>query len=90
MHSSTLDANGTGAIEFLTNTNVDGTLHTTGDISLEGNVILGDSAPVDKVSNADVDSSIIPDLHNTHDFGRTNDRFDNLYVLHYIIPLQTH
>ena len=79
--SLTLDANGTGAIEFLTNTNVDGTLHTTGDISLEGNVILGDSAAVDKVSfNADVDSSIIPDLHNTHDFGRTNDRFDNLYA----------
>ena len=21
---------------------------------------------------------IIPDLHNTHDLGRTNDRFDNL------------
>ena len=82
---STLDANGTGAIEFLTNTNVDGTLHTTGDISLEGNVILGDSAAVDKVSfNADVDSSIIPDLHNTHDFGRTNDRFDNLYASYII------
>jgi len=77
----TLDANGTGTIEFLTDTNVDGALHATGDISLEGNVIIGDSTAVDTVSfNADVDSSIIPDLHNTHDFGENNSRFSNLYA----------
>ena len=38
------DANGTGTIEILTDTNIDGNLHVTGNISTDGNITIGDSA----------------------------------------------
>ena len=56
-----LDPSGTGTIELLANTNVSGNLHATGNISADGDIVLGD-ADTDSINfNAEIASNIIPD-----------------------------
>ena len=76
-----LSPNGTGTIELLTDTNVDGALHATGDITLEGNIVLGDSSAEDTITfNADVNSNVIPDAHYTYDLGTNERTYNNLWA----------
>ena len=56
-----LAPSGTGTIELLANTNVSGNLHATGNISADGDIVLGD-ADTDSINfNAEIASNIIPD-----------------------------
>jgi hypothetical protein len=56
--------------------NVQGNLHATGNISYEGNITFGDNINQDTVTfAADINSNIVPDQHNTYDFGSSNKRW---------------
>ena len=75
-----LDANGTGTIELLANTNVSGNLHATGNITANGNIVLGDANTDSITLNAEIASDIIPDVTNTYNLGSTAKRWDNLFA----------
>jgi hypothetical protein len=75
-----LTANGTGQVVFNTSrVNVNGNLHATGNITWDGNIVLGDNNLDNVVFAADINSSIIPDVHNTFDIGSASQRWRNLY-----------
>lgn len=76
---------------FTGNVSINGNLEVDGDatfnanisgnnMSLSGNLIIGD-ADTDYVTfNADVNSNIIPDLNLTYDLGSATKKWNNLYV----------
>ena len=76
--------NGTGTIELQANTNVTGNLHATGNITLDGSLVFGDTGDdstrlADTVKfNADIDSNIIPDVNNSFDLGANYAKWDQL------------
>lgn len=73
--------NGTGTIELLTDTNIDGELYATGDITLDGNITLGDSTTEDTVTfNADVNADVLPDAHYTFDIGTDERTYNNIWA----------
>jgi len=75
--------NGTGTIELLNDTRVDANLHATGDITLDGSIVLGDSASEDTFAfNADLDSDFVPDAHFTFDIGNLQRTFNHLWTTH--------
>ena len=80
-----ITANGSGQINF-SNTNgsvqvtVNGTLHATGSITFDGNVILGD-APTDTITfAAEVASNILPITNNTYTLGSASLVWNNVYT----------
>ncbi|MGY8868034.1 MAG: DUF1565 domain-containing protein, partial [Methylophagaceae bacterium] len=75
-----IDANGTGTIELLANTNVTGNLHATGNISANGNITLGDADTDNITINAEIASDVIPDANNTYNLGSTAKRWDNVWA----------
>ena len=75
-----IDANGSGTIELLANTNVTGNLHATGNITANGNIILGDADTDNITINAELASDIIPDATNTYNLGSTAKRWDNVWT----------
>ena len=74
------DANGTGTIEILTDTNIDGNLHVTGNISTDGNITIGDSATDSITFNSKLASDIIPDADNTYNLGSSPKRWSSAYI----------
>ena len=73
--------NGTGTIELLTDTNIDGTLHSTGNITLDGNITLGDSTAEDTVTfRADINADVLPDAHYTYDIGTNKRVYNNIWT----------
>jgi hypothetical protein len=80
-----ITANGTGGINF-SNTNgsvqvtVNGTLHATGSITFDGNVVLGD-APTDTITfAAEVGSNILPLTNNSYTLGTSGLVWNNVYT----------
>lgn len=74
-----LRPNGVGSVDaegLLVNAN----LHATGDITADGNIILGSGDDDNITFNADVISNIIPNTHETFDLGETNKVWNNLYT----------
>ena len=70
----TLTPNGTGKV--IVNSNLD----VTGDITLGGNIVVGDQ-PLDTITiNADFTSDLIPDVTGTYDLGTSAQRWDTLFV----------
>lgn len=85
--NKTLDSNielnpiGTGKVQFDTDkVNVTGTLHATGNITWDGNIIIGDDSDDNVDLNADINSDIIPDLANTYDIGSLAQQWSTAYV----------
>ena len=75
--------NGTGTVELLSDTRVDANLHATGDITLDGSIILGDSSVEDTFAfNADIDSNFVPDAHFAFDIGTLQKTFNHLHTTH--------
>ena len=71
-----LNSAGTGTIELLKDTNITGSLHATGNITLDGNIILGDDSSQDNLTiNADIASSILPSQNEAFDLGSVDRRW---------------
>ena len=76
--------NGTGTVEVQSNLNIYGDLHSTNNITLEGNIIFGDTgddstALTDTVTfDADINSDIIPNVTDTYTFGSIQKNWDNI------------
>jgi uncharacterized Zn ribbon protein len=70
----------TGTVNFYNQIEVDGNLHTTGNITADGNLVFGDSDTDQIVFNAAIASDIIPDITDTYSIGINNKKFDNLYT----------
>lgn len=81
-----LRANGTGTVDFLSNTNIVGNLHTTGNINVDGNVTIGGNITIGNettdsvVINAGIKSDLLPEVTNTYNLGSSLLRWKDLYV----------
>jgi hypothetical protein len=78
-----LVADGTGRVVFNTvNVNVNGNLHATGNITWEGNIIIGDGNTDSVTFDSDITSDIVPDQHNFYELGSAtrNLRWKTNYV----------
>ena len=76
-----IDPSGTGTVEVSNLLNVYGNLHSTGNISLGGNLIFGQGPESpDKVSfGAEIKSNITPDGNNLYNLGSDTKRWATLY-----------
>ncbi len=59
---------------------VTGNITLSGNVTADGNVILGDADTDSITLNADITSSIIPDVTNTYDLGSTGKNWRDLFV----------
>jgi len=76
-----LSPDGTGKVEFNTNrVNVTGSLHATGNVTWDGNIIFGNNNNDNVDFQADINSHIIPDLDNEYDLGSLAQQWNNLYT----------
>jgi hypothetical protein len=57
-----------------------GDLTVDGDITLGGNITIGDANTDSITVNADVDSSLVPNVDNSYDLGSATKEWRNLYV----------
>lgn len=73
----------TGTLEVYANTNVYGNLHSTGDITAEGNIVIGSDASNSVVLAAEVNSDIIPDQDIVYSLGSAPKKWNNLYSKNY-------
>jgi hypothetical protein len=60
---------GTGQVNVNSNMQVNGNIHATGNITADGDITLGDTNTDNIVFNADINSSIVPNITNTYDLG---------------------
>lgn len=83
-------ANGTGLVRFTTSrVNVDGNLHSTGDITFDGDVTLGSGDDDNVEFAADVNSHIIPNTHDTYDLGSSTKAWKEIYTDNFNIGTTT-
>lgn len=81
-----LRANGTGVINLLSNTSINGNLDVSGNISAVGNVTIGGNITIgDNITdtitiNAGIQSDLIPSVDNTYDLGSSSLQWRNVYV----------
>ncbi len=75
-----LSPNGTGQVIFnTTKVNVNGSLHATGNVTFDGNIIIG-SDNTDYINfSSDFASDLIPDVDNTFDLGTDLKQWNTLY-----------
>ena len=73
---------GTGIIHLLDDTFIDGSLHATGDITLEGNIVFGDDSSVDTVAfNADVNDNVNPNQDLKYDLGKEGKTWGEVHTV---------
>jgi hypothetical protein len=81
-----LDPNGTGTVQILSNTTVNGDVSVTGNfaisgnLSKQGNIIVGDNILDTVTVNTDFTQDIIPGTTVTYDLGKSNKRWRRAYV----------
>ena len=63
------NTSGTGQVNVNSNMYVTGNIHATGNITADGDIVIGDSNTDSITFNADIASSIIPDITNFYDIG---------------------
>lgn len=68
-------------VKTVSDTEVIGNLHTTGDISLDGNVIFGTDSADNVIFASDINSNIIPDQNDVYYLGESaSRRWNNIYA----------
>ena len=73
--------NGTGTTEITSSElYVDGNLHSTGDITWDGNITFGNNDSDNVEFIADIDSHIIPNINQTYDLGSAAKRWNKIYT----------
>ena len=65
---------------YASTTNVNGDLHVTNNVSIDGNIILGDSTFDNVTFNAKVNSNIIPTITGTFDLGSSTNAWAVSYL----------
>jgi hypothetical protein len=75
-----LEANGTGKVKVFSDMLVNGNIHATGDITADGNIVIGDSDTDSINFVADVASNIIPDVTDFYNLGSPSKRWKDLHV----------
>ena len=81
-----LEASGTGTVELQSTTrifadlDVSGNINLDGNLSKQGNIIIGDEITDVIIINTDFTQSIIPGDDNEYDLGKSNRRWDNLFT----------
>lgn len=67
-------------LEVKSNLNVNGAINATGDITMDGNIVIGDDINEDTIDfNADVNSNIIPATDNTYSLGTPTKKWQELF-----------
>jgi len=79
-----LSPNGSGTVEIFANTNVYGNIFATGNVTAEGDIIIGDADTDSITFNAEVASNIIPDADDTYTLGSDSKRWANIWVNNFI------
>jgi hypothetical protein len=75
-----VSANGTGGVNLNNNVLVSGSLHATGNITFDGNIVLGD-ALTDLISiPAEVSSNLTPDATGVFDLGSSSNTWGAVYI----------
>jgi hypothetical protein len=69
-----------GGVAIAKNLNVGGNITATGNITANGNITFGDADTDNIVFNADVDSGIMPDDHETYDLGAVGKTWRKIYA----------
>lgn len=72
--------NGTGTTEILTNLEVFGSLHSTGNITADGSITIGDNNEDNAIFNADIATDILPDQPSTYNLGTDLKRWGELHT----------
>lgn len=76
-----LSANGDGKIIFTTSRlDVADNLHATGDITLDGNIIFGNTDSDNVEFSSDIASDIVPNETATYTFGTSTKQWNNIYT----------
>lgn len=75
-----LRPNGTGRVVAYSDARVEGSVYVTGDITLDGNINVGDQDTDSVVINADVASNIIPNITDFYDIGSSSKRWNDVWV----------
>jgi hypothetical protein len=71
---------GTGSLKVYADTLVDGDFHATGNITADGSIQLGDADTDNIVFNADVNSSIFPNVDQTYSLGSSTKRWADVWT----------
>jgi hypothetical protein len=70
---------GTGRLQIRSNSTVYGDLHSTGNITFDGNMTFGDSNTDSVGFAAEIASDILPDINVLHNLGNSSKKWANLY-----------
>lgn len=87
-----LQANGTGIIEFLSDTNITGDLSVTGNITMDGNLVIGGNITIgDETTDsitiiAKIESNLVPKEDVTYDLGSPTQRWRAVYAGQVVTP----
>jgi len=72
---------GTGQVSVTSNSlEIFGNLHSNGNITADGNIILGTGTADTVIFNSDITSNIIPDVNDTYDLGSPSKIWQTLYT----------
>jgi len=72
--------NGTGEMIINSNTKVYADLHSSGNITLDGNITFGNNDTDSVTFVSDIDSNIVPDTNEFYNLGSTSKRWLNTYT----------
>jgi hypothetical protein len=75
-----LRPDGTGEVNFRSDVLVSANLHSTGDITLDGTITIGNNDSDSVSFLVDVDSNIIPDQDFVYTLGRSNKRWSEVHT----------
>lgn len=81
-----IQADGTGTIEFLSDTNITGNLSVTGNISMDGNLVIGGNLTIgDETTDtitiiAKINSNLVPKEDITYDLGSPSQKWRAIYT----------
>ncbi|NBP57988.1 hypothetical protein EBU71_15910, partial [bacterium] len=67
-------------IKIYNDVRVEGNLHATGDITADGSLTLGDANTDDIIFKADINSNIIPNIHQEYDLGQSTKAWRRVFV----------
>jgi hypothetical protein len=82
--NSNINLSPTGKTVFNTSRlNVNGDLHTTGNITFDGNITFGNANTDNVVFSSDINSDLIPNIDNTYNLGSLGQEWATLYSVNF-------